>query len=285
MMTQPLPIAGARQFAESVNSSPIPVPILTYHSLDNSASAISVAPSAFGDQMDCLADIGARGISLADAAAHLAANGAWPERCAVLTFDDGYANTYEVALPILARHGFSATVFVVTGFVNRTIDWRWPGRWQRQPAPLTWNQVREFCAAGLEIGCHTVTHPDLRWLSPAAAEDEIVGARNEIEDRIALPVETFAYPFGLVGAAASSIARREFRAACTTELQRARRQPLWALPRVDMYYIRSTELLTRLIHGRLDRYLAARRWARRLRRTVLPRAFAAGGRPTRAQMS
>ncbi|MGE0126733.1 MAG: polysaccharide deacetylase family protein [Blastocatellales bacterium] len=236
--------------------------VLTYHSLDTSGSVVSVAPQAFADQMSALAEAGFRGVSLREALSHREARGAWPERSVALTFDDGFANFYDEAAPALAQHGFAATVFVISGYVGKRNDWEPPPAGLGLREMLSWRQISEMSAAGIEIGAHTRNHKDLRQLSTAEAQEEIGGSRAEIEDCLGQPVESFAYPFGHVSPASLEIVRREFRAACTTELRRASAEALHELPRVDMYYLRTPRQLSRLLEGRLDRYLAVRRLGR-----------------------
>src|SRR5690349_1670034 len=100
--------------------------ILTYHSIDDSGSVVSIAPKTFVEQMRVLAESGFRGISLSEAMNYREAHGRWPEKCAVLTFDDGFANFYETAMPEIARHNFSATVFVISSHVEGHNDWDAP---------------------------------------------------------------------------------------------------------------------------------------------------------------
>jgi peptidoglycan/xylan/chitin deacetylase (PgdA/CDA1 family) len=239
--------------------------ILTYHSLDTSGSVVSVTPQAFDAQLSAIAEAGFRGVSLREALAYREAHQTWPERCVALTFDDGYANFYEEAAPRLGDHGFGATVFVVSGHVGESNDWAPPPPGLGSRAILAWSQIAELSSAGIEVGAHTRNHKDLRKLSAPEAQAEIGDSRKEIEDRLGRPVETFAYPFGYIGAASREIVRREFRAACTTELRRAGEERFHELPRVDMYYLRATEQLRRLLNGGLDRYLTVRRLARMAR--------------------
>jgi peptidoglycan/xylan/chitin deacetylase (PgdA/CDA1 family) len=239
-----------------------------YHSLDASGSVVSVAPADFADQMACLADMGFRGISLRDAVAHRDASGRWPDHSVVLTFDDGYASVHEHGLAILARRNFSATMFVVSGFVGGRNNWASPPAGLGIRATVTWEQVAEMAAAGVDIGAHTRTHPDLRRLCEAEVEHEMATSRAEIESHMPHRVESFAYPFGGIDAVASRVAARHFRAACTTVLQRATHEPLHLLPRVDMYYLRSLANLQRLVSGTFDHYLTLRRWGRSVRSTL-----------------
>jgi peptidoglycan/xylan/chitin deacetylase (PgdA/CDA1 family) len=236
--------------------------ILTYHSLDTSGSVISTAPQRFVEQMRCLAQLGVRGISLREALTAREATGRWPQRSIGLTFDDGYANLYEHALPELSRHGFTATVFLITDHVGGQNDWApLPPGLSRLPM-LSWAQVRELAALGIETGAHTRTHPDLGKLSEDEVTRELTGAQTEIAERVGQAAESFAYPFGSTSAVALRVAARQFRTACTTVLRRASNEPLYQLPRIDMYYIRKPRDLSRLLQGKLDRYLALRRWGR-----------------------
>lgn len=242
------------------------IAILTYHSLDASGSVVSVAPNVFTQQMACIAELGYRAIALRDALAYREANGVWPEQSVVLTFDDGYLNFEEHALPVLTRHDFSATVFVVSGYVGGWNDWADPPAHLGTRPLLLWEQIAELAATGIEIGSHGKSHRDLGRVAQRDLEDEIVASRSAIEQRTGQAVESFAYPFGTVTEPTRAIVRRVYRAACTTVLERAAGQPSDALPRVDMYYVRSRAMLANLLAGRLDTYLMLRRWARAIRR-------------------
>jgi len=241
------------------------IAILTYHSLDASESVISVAPRTFEDHMRCLEELGFRGIALREAVAHLAATGSWPANRVILTFDDGYANFFEIARPIFSRYGFTATLFLVTQHVEGLNDWAPAPKGLGTQRMLSWQQVVELSAGGIEIGAHTRTHPNLCGLPAETVAKEIVASREDIESRIRQSVQSFAYPFGRISAASEDVVRREFRAACTTELRPVNRESLTRLPRIDAYYLRSQNSLRRLLEGRLDHYLTLRRLARSVR--------------------
>jgi len=242
------------------------ISILTYHSLDSSGSVVSVSPQVFADQMSCLADAGYQGLSLSDALTQHSRTATWPEHSAVLTFDDGYANVHEHALPVLVRYGFGATVFVVAGHVGRVNDWAQPPRGLGRQPMLSWSQIEKLSDNGIEIGAHTLSHADLSALEPEELEQEIVGSAQEINSRLSEPVQTFAYPYGRVSDDAVAIVGRAFRAACTTVHRRVSDEPMMLLPRVEMYYFRNRRDLQPLISGQLDRTLALQRWARSVRR-------------------
>lgn len=242
------------------------ISILMYHSLDSSGSVVSLPSSCFAEQMKCLADIGFRGLSLNEAVSYRVANGQWPDRSVVLTFDDGYANFYESAFPVLTQYGFTATLFIVTDHMGGHNTWGPPPSRLGIRSILSWQHAIELSANGVEIGAHTKTHPDLRRIPPASVKQEMVNCRDEIEDRVQRPVLSFAYPFGSTSQTAIEIAAENFQASCDTTLQRATTEPLHQLPRVDMYYVRKVDILRRLVRGKLDSYVAARRWMRVVRR-------------------
>lgn len=243
--------------------------ILTYHSLDASGSVISVRPELFAEQMACLDRMGYQGVSLAAALGELRERGRWPQHKVVLTFDDGYSNLHQHAQPALARHGFSATVYLVTDHVGRRNDWGLAPRALGEQNILAWEQVNELSQSGWEIGAHTRSHPDLRVLPRPEVEREIVSSRDAIEDRLGRPVESFAYPFGYLSDAAIFVVERNFRTACTTELRHASLEALHLLPRIDAYYLSEMKRFEQLLNGRLHSYLALRRFGRRVRTALL----------------
>ena len=251
-----------------MESSPGALPILTYHSLDDSGSVISVSPQTFERQMGVLQESAFRGISLAEAVQQRQELGRWPERTVVLTFDDGYESVFKYAAPTLTRCGFTATVFLVTGYIGGRNDWaESPPRIGEQNI-LDWEQAAELARAGWDIGAHTCSHPDLRRLDTARVKDEVQKSRVDIEERLKLTVACFAYPYGHVSSVAISAVAREFEAACGTELRRATTESLHVLPRIDMYYLRAPGRMRQFLEGRLETYLTIRRWGRLIRTAV-----------------
>jgi len=225
--------------------------ILTYHSLDDSGSVISVSPRRFARQMDALAASGVKVVPLAE----LLSTG--PPAVA-LTFDDGFCNFAEAAAPLLARHGFPATVFLVTDYCGGRNDW--PSQWPGIPIlPLMdWSTIRELSQHGIDFGAHTATHPNLARLDPAKARDEILGSKKRIEDATGRRVTSFAYPYGAMSETARRAVAEHFAAGCSTRLGwvDAASAPE-ALERLDVYYL-SLYLLGHLFGAPARWYLAAR---------------------------
>lgn len=243
--------------------------VLMYHSLDATGSVVSVEPGVFAQQMSLLAQIGCRAVSLKEALDRRQVAGRWPERCVVVTFDDGFANVHEHAMPVLSKHGFGATVFLISGHVGGKNDWAPPPARLGTQRLMSWRQAQEMAAAGVEMGAHTRTHPDLRRLPDAELQNEVVGCRGVIQEKLGQPVETFAYPYGFVDPRVAGVAAGAYRAACTTRLDRTGGEPMERLSRIDTYYFRSIEAFRAMVEGRADRRIAARRWLRAARRAVL----------------
>ena len=114
-------------------------------------------------------------------------------RTAVVTFDDGFQNWLTGALPVLKRLGVRATFYVCPGLLSRPH----PELADPEGALLDKEGVRELVAAGMEVGSHSLTHPDLRKLDDEALARELNESKAEIELLTGRPCRTFAYPYGL----------------------------------------------------------------------------------------
>jgi peptidoglycan/xylan/chitin deacetylase (PgdA/CDA1 family) len=159
--------------------------ILMYHSIGRTRSPFSVSPESFERQVACLAGGEHVPSTLSDA---LAAPSA---RNVVLTFDDGFADNYTAALPVLRRYGLLATVFLVTDSLGRSATWHDP------PLPLMdWGQAREMAQEGIEFGSHTASHLDLRRADTETIRAELARSKAALEDHLGGEAVCFAYPFG-----------------------------------------------------------------------------------------
>ncbi len=139
----------------------IGVPILMYHRVSPHASPtmrrFTVDPANFAAQLKYLREHGFHGITVAQFH-HLRARGVrtWPGRPVILTFDDGYRDFADFALPLLQKYDFPATLYVVSGLVGATSRWL-PGEDSRLPL-LDWTDLARLPALGIEIGSHSMTH-------------------------------------------------------------------------------------------------------------------------------
>jgi peptidoglycan/xylan/chitin deacetylase (PgdA/CDA1 family) len=110
----------------------------------------------------------------------------------VITFDDGFLDNYTEAFPILLKYSFTASIFLVSDCLGRIKNW---GA-QKGISLMTWEQAREMSRHGVSFQSHTRTHPDLLHLNREGATSELVDSKHYIEDKIGLPVNHFAYPYG-----------------------------------------------------------------------------------------
>ena len=226
--------------------------IFTYHSLDESGSVISLAPQIFRLHMELLAESAIPVVPLS-AVRKTAGSVA-------ITFDDGFANFEADALPVLARHGFPATVFLVSGHCGGKNDWEC-GRAAVPRLPLlSWQAARGLKSEAVQWGAHTVTHPDLARVAPARAEVEMRDCRATIEDNLGTRVSTFAYPYGSATPATRAMASGEFEMACGTRLRYVEAQSdAWELPRLDAYYFQSAQRFKTALGTIGPAYVALRR--------------------------
>lgn len=234
--------------------------ILTYHSIDDSGSVISVRPDLFRQQAEWLASGQIQVVPL-DEIQRLP-----PESHSVaLTFDDGFESFASVAWPELRERQLPATLFVVADHVGRTNEWGTETGIPKLPL-LGWEELGRLAEEGVTLGSHTRTHPDLRRLDADRLEDEVAGSIERIRTETGVLPQVFAYPFGYHNPFVTEAVRRAYRFACTTELRFVEpSDPTHLLPRIDMYYCRR--------HGRLETwestgfqsYITVRHLLRRVR--------------------
>ncbi|MFJ9433092.1 polysaccharide deacetylase family protein [Streptomyces sp. NPDC101490] len=232
-------------------SGSVAVPILMYHAVGPDPApavlGLSVTPEAFAAQMEIVAGRGFTPLTTAALAAAWRTGGPLPARPLLVTFDDGYEGVHRYALPVLARHSFSSTVFVSTGWL--------PGPHATGGAPdtmLGWAQVRELADAGAEIGGHSHTHPQLDQLDARRLRFETLRCREIVAEETGTAPVSFAYPFGY----SSRRVRRTVREAGFTQAlavgnaRAGRHQGPYALERVTVRRSTGTEEFTRLVEGR-----------------------------------
>lgn len=245
------------------------IPILTYHSIDESGSVISTSLDVFRRQMKSLAESGHEAISLSQLVDTFKNSQKFPTKAIVLTFDDGFQNFYTRAYPVLEQYDFKATVFLVTDFCGGYNDWAGNPPELHQSKLLSWSEIRELSEYGIDFGSHTRTHPDLTKLPLELIEAELSESKASIEDALGSKVDTFAYPFGKCDPAVREAAVKSFSAACSTNLGKV--QPgddFFSLRRIDSYYLKSRKLFDMLSSRPFDQYIKLRQ-AMRIMKSLL----------------
>jgi peptidoglycan/xylan/chitin deacetylase (PgdA/CDA1 family) len=150
----------------------------------------------FAHQMAFLRSTGVRVLDLDTALACLRLERPAPPRAVVLTFDDAYDNFADYALPVLARYGYPATVYAISGWLGRRAEWfaKDPGR--PLPGLMDARRLREIRAAGMTVGSHTAGHVKLAEVSPRAKREELATSKAALEDVLGEEVRHLCYPFG-----------------------------------------------------------------------------------------
>jgi len=166
------------------------VPILVYHSIaphhagqSTDQRELDVDPAVFHAQMSYIAQAKHPVVSLSSLVDAIEGRVTLPPRSVVITFDDGWQNQYEDALRVLKQYRFTATFFVYTRAIGNG------------PAFMTWDELREMQSAGMTIGAHSRTHPEMTKKGVSLAS-EIEGSREDIQKNLGTTPDLFAYPYG-----------------------------------------------------------------------------------------
>lgn len=190
-------------------------PVFMYHSISPATGPdphrLRVHPARLDRHLRLLSRLGLRGVSLGELL-HAQEQGR-AGGLVGLTFDDGYTDFLDHAVPVLERHGMTGTLYVVAGRLGGVNEWDDGPRLPIMDA----EQVRAAAAAGHEVGSHTMTHPRLAGAEPAALAAEVGESRRVLEDVLQAPVPGFCYPYGSFdGAAAEAVRAAGYDHACVT---------------------------------------------------------------------
>ena len=163
----------------------VTIPIILYHRIDLSPidSRYYVAPEKFGEQMKLLHDWGYTTITTTMLIQAITQGAELPPRPFLITIDDGNLDNYTNAFPIMQKYGFTGVLYLVGNYIGAQ-DY------------MNVDQVLEMHSAGWEVGSHSMSHLDLTKLEPDALRTEIIDSREMLEEKLGIPVLTFAYPFG-----------------------------------------------------------------------------------------
>jgi peptidoglycan/xylan/chitin deacetylase (PgdA/CDA1 family) len=239
-----------------------------YHSVSEGAGPTCIPAETFRGQMAALAACGYRAVTLRELVPCFR-GGPWPaDRVVALTFDDGFQDFATVAAPELGARGWSATVFLPAAKVSGAADWEGAGGSRSRPL-LSWGQVRELAAVGVEFGAHGLRHADLTALPPEDAREEVAGSKRRIEDEVGRPVVSFAAPYGRTTPAVRAEVGRHFQAAVGTALGAAGpASDPYDLPRLEMWYFRNPRRWRAYLEGGARGYFLLRQVLRRVRGLV-----------------
>ncbi len=243
------------------------MPILMYHSVSaERLGPLAISPQIFRDQLAVLADAGATSVSVSDLVASRRAGVGLPPGAVALTFDDGYLDFAETAFPLLEERGWRATVFLVSGLIDRGEPMATPHGSRRL---MTWPLVSELAGAGVSFGAHSLSHPDLTTISHEEAGREVAESGAMIRERAGVAVEGFCPPFGRSTDAIRAEIARHYRWSVGTTMGRVdTASDVYDLPRIEMWYFRNVARWRRYIERGWTPYFGLRRALRALREAV-----------------
>ncbi|GDX94173.1 hypothetical protein LBMAG46_41830 [Planctomycetia bacterium] len=165
-----------------------------------------LAPQQFRRQLSRVRSRGWNFVSLSSYVSGLPDGSTQRRRLAAVTFDDGWRDNYEFAIPVLMEMQIPATIFVVSGAMEGVSSDR------RMTVP----QLRELTGCGITIGAHSRSHPRLTSLNAASLKSEVLGARSDLQDQVGTDVQFFAYPGGRFNqAVVDSVQSAGYLAACS----------------------------------------------------------------------
>jgi peptidoglycan/xylan/chitin deacetylase (PgdA/CDA1 family) len=222
-----------------------PIPILVYHQIAQapkkgaSFRGLYVSPAAFARQMALLKMLGYTGLSMSDLQPYL--RGEKAGKVFGITFDDGYLNNLTDALPVLQKHGFSSTCFVVDGLLGTTNSWDIEKGIEQTPL-MSAQQLLQWQAGGQEVGAHTQDHVNLLNINEIDAWKQIAKSKTTLQTLLNKPVNHFCYPYGKFDERHSTMAKQAaYETATTTVRGRVHAATnMLTLPRVPV--VKSTSL-------------------------------------------
>lgn len=214
--------------------------ILYYHNVGTykyGLRGVYISPDCFEKQMRFLSRKGYKTIGFDELAGYLERAENPPKKTFVITFDDGYKNNYENALPVLERYDFTATVFVPTSEVGKTLAHKRTSPEQR----MSWKELADI-SRSWRVESHTVKHISLTELTTAEVLYELTVSRRQIEEKLGRKPEIFCYPSGKYNNCVRDLVKNTgYRAACITRPGLVGKgSDLYALPRVEWKELRAS---------------------------------------------
>jgi peptidoglycan/xylan/chitin deacetylase (PgdA/CDA1 family) len=159
--------------------------LLCYHSVGQAELGVNdCSPRRFRSHIELAIRRGHRFVPAAQIA-----SGRGGARDLAITFDDGWKSIFTIAAPVLREFQIPSTLFVATGLVDDPSDWH-------RSRMLTWEEIVDLSETGMEIGSHSISHPDFRKIDDERIVDELITSRIRLKSRLGLAINGFAIPFG-----------------------------------------------------------------------------------------
>ena len=245
------------------------LPILMYHSISDDAEPdtspyykTSTNPALFAQHLRWLSDEGFRSVGLEEGLQLARRGGLEQEKVIVITFDDGFRDFYDSAFPVLKTHGCTATVFLPTAFIGQS------RQSFKNRECLTWKEVRELRAQGIQFGSHTIDHPVLYESSWNEIENQLASSRKKLEQELGEIVTSFAYPYAFpqqdqrfITAFKKLLQEQGYRYCVTTRIGRVQASDdLFSLKRLPVNNCDDKLLLLAKVRGAYDWFAYPQSW-------------------------
>ena len=251
------------------------IPVLMYHRISDEPESVgpyyklNTSPARFDEQLQWLNELGYRSVRLDEKIANPSNDSSTTKRV-VITFDDGFRDFYDLAFPILRKHDHIATMFLPTSYIGEQ------RRKFKGTECMTWKEIRQLRAQGIQFGSHTVSHPRLYDLSWKEIETELAVSKDVIEQETGERTDSFAYPYAFpqedpaFASAFSEVLEREnYRTCVTTVIGRvvAGANP-FCLKRLPVNDCDDRRLLEAKLNGAYDWFGYPQNWSRTIRRWI-----------------
>lgn len=190
------------------------VPILMYHSISDDNNPLSVNLSNFEKQMSFLHKSNFKSVNFDSI------NKNEIKKKFIITFDDGYKNVFDNALPILLKFNFTATVFLVSDLIGQFNKWDMNKENFFKYELMDLDDIKKWLINGMSIGCHTANHFNLKSLDETTKKKEIVEPKFFFKDMLSYEVNSFSYPYGSYDDQSAKIVKENYKYAVTTNRSR-----------------------------------------------------------------
>ena len=233
--------------------------ILTFHSIDDSGAIISYPTKQFAELLKKLRKSNIPILSLDEILADPSKQGV------VITFDDGMRSVYKNALPVLKEYGAPAHIFIATAAIEspETLE---QAITIEDFEMLSWHEIEQLQASGIQIDAHTHRHPDMRTINKEQILEEFHLSHEILASKIGVTPEYFAYPFGYHNQLARDCAADFYKASVTTELKPlSKNYDAAAIPRLDSFYFQTSKAINNLDSSMMTMYLKLRNTMRNVK--------------------
>ena len=218
--------------------------LLCYHSVGQPDLGVNdCSPTRFRRHIELARQLGFRYVP----AAHIA-SGRGASHDLAITFDDGWKSVLTVAAPILDEYEIPSTLFVATGLIESSSDWH-------RPRMLDWQELAQLHRMGVEIGSHSVTHPDFGSVDRPRAVEELNGSRDTLQARLGVNPDCFAIPLGQSRnwtAVAHEAAQQSGYKFIYAQAENTR--PPGTIPRTFVTWMDDDRIFTALLNGAFDNW-------------------------------